>query len=40
MVASPEYACQLVLVAKLTAVLSASGQGTLARPAGLRGREP
>ena len=39
-VVSPPYACQLVLVAKLTAAFHATGAGTAGRSLGLPGRLP
>ena len=39
-VVSPPYACQFVLVVKLTAVLKARNAGTPGRPAGLTGSTP
>ena len=38
-VVSPPYACQLVFVAKLTAVFHATSGGTPGSPAGLSGRK-
>ena len=40
MVDSPPYPCQLVLVAKLTAVLNEESGDTAPKPAGFRGRTP
>ena len=39
MVASPEYACQLVFVMNDTAVFSASAKGTLGRCCGFSGSQ-
>ncbi len=40
MVASPPYACQLVLVRKLTAVLNDRSGGTAGMPCGFKPNQP